>query len=104
VPRIPKPSSELRKKLEAAGLSTEDLSRMFRVSERSVRSWTNGARRVPHWLMPALEIYTLLSPAGREALGKSLTSDGSPGRGSKAAPNRARANAARHPFARIEEL
>jgi hypothetical protein len=95
----------LRKKLEAAGLSAEDLSRIFRVSVRSARSWTSGDRRVPQWLMPALEIYTLVSPAGREALWKSLTSDGSPGRGGKpAAPNRARTNAARHPFARIEEL
>jgi hypothetical protein len=90
--------------LEAIGLSVEDLSRMFHVTVRSAKSWTNGGTRVPTWLMPSLQIYRLLSPTARRAVLESLTQDGLPGRGGRPAANQSRANAVRHPFARIEEL
>lgn len=77
---------------------------MFRVSLRSARSWTTGATRVPAWLMPALQIYSLLPPAAQHKARQSLVPDGFRlGTGRPAPPNR-RPNVSRHPFARIEEL
>jgi hypothetical protein len=104
VPRIPKAASQLRKELEAIGLSVEDLSRMFQVSVRSAKAWTTGSRRVPQWLMPALRIFRLLPPAIRRTLQESWVYDGLPAGAGRAAENRPRASVARHPFARIEEL
>jgi hypothetical protein len=91
--------------LAAIGLSAEDLTGMFRVSKRSAHGWTTGARKVPKWLMPALQIYRLLPPAARRAALESLVYDRLPaGADRVAGSNRPRANMARHPFARIEEL
>jgi hypothetical protein len=92
--------------MEALGLSMEDLARVFRVSPRSARSWTTGGTRVPTWLMPALQIYALLPPAARRtAFDESPTRDGvNASNGRPAAPSQPKANANRHPFARIEEL
>jgi hypothetical protein len=104
VPRIPKAASQLRKELEAAGLSVGDLSRIFQVSVRSAQAWTTGARRVPKWLMPALRIFRLLPPATQREVQESWVHDGLPADAGRTAANRPRANAARHPFARIEEL
>jgi hypothetical protein len=89
----------------ALGLSVEDLARIFRVSTRSARSWTTGGTRVPNWLMPALRMYDLLSPAARHMALESLVRDGvTAGSSRPAAPNQPHANVHRHPFARIEEL
>jgi len=86
-------------------LSVEDLARIFRVSPRSARSWTGGGTRVPNWLMPALEIYRLLPPAARQVALGPLARDGvTAGSGRPTAPSPPKANANRHPFARIEEL
>jgi hypothetical protein len=91
--------------MEALGLSVEDLSRIFRVSPRSARSWITGGTRVPNWLMPALQIYGLLPPTARPVAVESLARDGmTRGSGRPAPPSQPRANANRHPFARIEEL
>ena len=77
---------------------------MFRVSLRAARSWTTGATRVPAWLMPALQIYSLLPAAAQHKARESLVPDGfRTGDGRPTASNR-RPNVARHPFARIEEL
>ena len=104
VPRIPKAASQLRKELEAIGLSVEDLSRMFQVSVRSAKAWTTGATRVPQWLMPALRIFRLLPSATQRALQESGAHDGLPAGAVRAAENRPRVSVPRHPFARIEDL
>jgi hypothetical protein len=88
--------------MEALGLSVQDLARMFHVSARSAKSWTTGATRVPVWLMPALQIYALLSPAARNM---GAARDGvNAGSGRPGAPTQPPVNVHRHPFARIEEL
>jgi hypothetical protein len=104
VPKIPKAASQLRKELETAGLSVEDLSGMFQVSARSARAWTTGARPVPKWLMPALRLFRLLPPATQRALQEAGVYDGLPAGAGRAAENRPRVSVPRHPFARIEDL
>jgi hypothetical protein len=91
--------------MEALGLSAEDLARIFHVSARSAHSWTSGGTRVPNWLMPALQIYGMVPAAARNPGVQPMARDGvNAGGGRPAAPSQPRANANRHPFARIEEL
>ena len=85
-------------------MSLEDLSRLFGVSMRSARSWTEGGTRVPNWLTPALQIYRLLPEVARDSLRGSISPGSAPGKTQAEPAKRPNSNKIRHPFARIEEL
>ena len=83
----------LRSHMEQAGLATADVPAIFGITPTQVQDWLNGKRAIPSWVIPALQIFSLLTPgARRKLLAKSQPAG-------TANPSRKI-----HPFSRIEEL
>lgn len=86
-------AQSLRMELEKAGISTTEFATTFGVRAGTVQNWMTGRARIPGWVMPTLQIFNMLTPAGRRRFLKHPK------------PRPPKLNASQvHPFARIEEL
>lgn len=82
----------LRIQMNYAGLTKAAFAEVFGVPAEVIESWLNGERPIPAWVLPAVYIFELLTPAERRSFLR------------PAAARSGRNPAKVHPFARIEEL
>ncbi len=85
--------------MERAGLTNAEFSSIFGVPPGVLQDWLKGTSAVPSWVVPAIQMLYLLSPAVRQRL---LVGAKSPQETKKTAssPKQIRS----HPFSHIEDF
>jgi hypothetical protein len=89
----------LRKHMESAGLSAEELAAALGVPSAALNGWLSGNIPVPAWVLPSVSVVELVTPAARKEARGTATPQIAPVRKSVSSQT-----GGRHPFARIEDL